>query len=225
VRIERAAVLGAGVMGAAIAAHLANVGIPTLLLDLPAKDGEDSSAPARAGLKRATKSKPASFSSKRAPALVEVGNLQDDLARLAECDWVVEAIIENLEIKRSLYEKVAPHMAPHAVLASNTSGLSAQALSDALPPELRPRFLVTHFFNPPRYLKLLEIVRGPEPDDAVVALFEDFGLHRRGGRQTHRQGHRPSQERDVPHGRPRGARYARPCRGQPLRAADGRPAS
>ena len=149
-RIDRAAVLGAGVMGAAIAAHLANAGIPTLLLDMPPREGDDRNALARAGLVRAQKSKPASFSSKRAPALVEVGNFEDDLARLAECDWIVEAIIENLDIKRSLYEKVAPHVAPHALLTSNTSGLSAAALSDAHPPELRPRFLVTHFCNPPR---------------------------------------------------------------------------
>ncbi len=177
-RIGRAAVLGAGVMGAAIAAHLANVGIPTLLLDIP-PDGDDDAADrdarARAGLKRVLKSKPASFSSSRAPALVEVGNLEDDLGRLAECDWIVEAVIEDLDIKRGLYEKVAPHVAPHGLITSNTSGLSAAALSGALPAALRPRFLVTHFFNPPRYLQLLELVRGPETDDAVMAFFEDFG--------------------------------------------------
>ena len=174
-QISRAAVLGAGVMGAAIAAHLANVGIPTLLLDIPPREGDDRNALGRSGLDRARKSKPASFSWSGAPALVEVGNLEDDLPRLAECDWIVEAIIENLDIKRSLYEKVAPHVAPHALITSNTSGLSAASLSDALPAELRSRFLVTHFFNPPRYLKLLELVRGPETDDAVMAFFEDFG--------------------------------------------------
>lgn len=173
--INRAAVLGAGVMGAAIAAHLANVGIPTLLLDLPGDDSGDRNAAARAGLDRAKKSKPASFSSKDAPGLVAVGNFDDDLSRLAECDWIVEAVVENLDIKRSLYERVAPHVAPHAVISSNTSGLSVAALSDALPEELRSRFLVTHFFNPPRYLKLLELVRGPETADGVVAFFEDFG--------------------------------------------------
>jgi len=174
-RVGRAAVLGAGVMGAAIAAHLANLGIPTLLLDLAPRDGDDKNALAKAGMERARKSKPASFSSRSAPSLVEVGNFEEDLPRLAECDWIVEAVVENLEIKRSLYARVAPHVAPHAVLTSNTSGLSAAALSDALPPELRPRFLVTHFFNPPRYLKLLEVVRGPETRDDVVALFEDLG--------------------------------------------------
>jgi 3-hydroxyacyl-CoA dehydrogenase len=173
--IGRAAVLGAGVMGAAIAAHLANVGIPTLLLDIPPDEGDDGDALARSGLERARKSKPAAFSSKSAQALVQVGNLEDHLPLLAECDWVVEAIIENLDIKRALYEKVVPHLGPRALLTSNTSGLSAASLSDALPTEVRPRFLVTHFFNPPRYLKLLEIVRGPETDDAVVAFFEDFG--------------------------------------------------
>ncbi len=183
-RVERAAVLGAGVMGAAIAAHLANVGIPTLLLDLesdgPDSDGPDSdrtdpNARANAGLKRAVKSKPASFYERSDAALVTTGNFRDDLGRLAECDWVVEAVIENLAIKRSLYERVAPHLAPHAILSSNTSGLSAAALSDALPPELRSRFLVTHFFNPPRYLKLLELVRGPETSDEVAAFMARFG--------------------------------------------------
>ncbi len=174
-RIERAAVLGAGVMGAAIAAHLANVGIPTLLLDIPAHEGPDRDAPARAGLKRATKSKPAAFSCARARSLIEVGNLEDDLPRLAECDWVIEAIIEDLAIKEGLYRAVAPHLGPRAILSSNTSGLSVRALSDALPASVRPRFLVTHFFNPPRYLELLELVRGPETADDVVARIEDVG--------------------------------------------------
>jgi 3-hydroxyacyl-CoA dehydrogenase len=174
-RVGKAAVLGAGVMGAAIAAHLANVGIPTLLLDIPPREADDKNALTRAGLERARKSKPASFSSSRAPALVEVGNFDDDLHRLSECDWIVEAVVENLEIKRSLYARIAPHVAPHAVVTSNTSGLSVAELSAALPASLRPRFLVTHFFNPPRYLKLLELVRGPETGDEVVAFFEEFG--------------------------------------------------
>ncbi len=174
-RIGKAAVLGAGVMGAAIAAHLANAGIPTLLLDIPPRDGDDRNAVVRAGLERARKSKPASFSSCRAPGLVEVGNFDDDLTRLAECDWIIEAVVENLDIKRSLYARIAPHVGPRALVTSNTSGLSAAALSDALPEGLRPRFLVTHLFNPPRYLKLLELVRGPDTDDAVVAFFEAFG--------------------------------------------------
>ncbi|HSG48695.1 MAG TPA: 3-hydroxyacyl-CoA dehydrogenase/enoyl-CoA hydratase family protein [Longimicrobiales bacterium] len=178
--VGKAAVLGAGVMGAAIAAHLANVGIPTLLLDMPAKpDGSgqtpDRNALVKAGLERARKSKPASFSSPGREALVEVGNFEDDLEKLGECDWVVEAVVENLEIKRSLYQRVAPHMPPHGLITSNTSGLSAAALSEALPEALRPRFLVTHFFNPPRYLKLLELVRGPDTHDAVVSFFEEFG--------------------------------------------------
>jgi 3-hydroxyacyl-CoA dehydrogenase len=174
-RVGKAAVLGAGVMGAAIAAHLANVGIPTLLLDIPPREGDDRDALARAGLDRAKKSKPASFSSSRGPKLVEVGNFDEDLERLSDCDWVIEAVVEDLDIKRSLYERIAPHVAPHALVTSNTSGLSAAALSEALPEDLRPRFMVTHFFNPPRYLKLLELVRGPETDDGVVAFFEDFG--------------------------------------------------
>jgi len=173
-KIERAAVLGSGVMGAAIAAHLANVGISALLLDLKS-DGPDPNSRARAGLQAATRAKPAAFFAARCAALVEVGNFDDDLARLADCDWIVEAVIENLDIKKSLYERIAPHVADHAILSSNTSGLSAEALSDALPERLRPRFLVTHFFNPPRYLKLLELVRGPETADDVVEFMAEFG--------------------------------------------------
>ncbi len=172
--VERAAVLGSGVMGAAIAAHLANVGIPTLLLDLKS-DGPDPSARARAGLKAATRAKPAAFFAPGGAALVDVGNFDDDVARLADCDWIVEAIIENLDIKKSLYERIAPHVSEHAILSSNTSGLSAEELSGALPEGLRPRFLVTHFFNPPRYLKLLELVRGPDTSDEVLSFMTEFG--------------------------------------------------
>lgn len=172
-RIERAAVLGAGVMGAAIAAHLANVGIPTLLLDLPGPAGGDPAAPANAGLKRALKSKPAAFSSARASSLIETGNFDDDLPRLADCDWVIEAVIEDLAVKEALYARVAPHLSAHAVLSSNTSGLSVAALSNALPADMRSRFLVTHFFNPPRYLELLEVVRGPATSDAILARITD----------------------------------------------------
>jgi 3-hydroxyacyl-CoA dehydrogenase len=160
-RVERAAVLGAGVMGAAIAAHLANVGIATLLLDLPGPEGGDRDAPANGGLRRARKSKPAAFASSRAP-------------RLAECDLVIEAIIEDAALKSRLYERVAPHLGRHAVLASNTSGLSVAALSDALPEDVRSRFLVMHFFNPPRYLELLELVRGPATSDDVVARITEL---------------------------------------------------
>ncbi|KAA3606048.1 MAG: 3-hydroxyacyl-CoA dehydrogenase/enoyl-CoA hydratase family protein [Planctomycetota bacterium] len=180
--IRRAAVLGAGVMGAAIAAHLANAGVPTLLLDLPSDTPPDQDPDPRwrnriagAGLQKARKGRPAAFFSPQDAALVEIGNFEDDLARLAEADWVIEAVIENLEIKKELFAKLSEHLAPKAILSSNTSGLSVASLAAILPPELRPRFLGTHFFNPPRYLKLLELIPGPETDPEVFQRIATFG--------------------------------------------------
>ena len=181
--IQSAAVLGAGVMGAAIAAHLANAGIPCLLLDRKSTGPGGSGAAdprianqfALQGLERATKARPASFFSPRLGPLVRVGNFEDDAPALAEVDWVVEAVVENLEIKRSLYETIAPHLRADAILSSNTSGLSVASLSGCLPEALRPRFLVTHFFNPPRYLYLLELVPGPDTDPSVYARIARFG--------------------------------------------------
>ena len=187
--IGSAAVLGAGVMGAAIAAHLANAGIPCLLLDMKSTEPDEQDAKqgigpgdprlanrfAIRGLERALKAKPASFFSPRLRSLVRPGNFEDDAAQLANVDWIVEAVVENLDIKRSLYEKIAPHVAEHAILSSNTSGLSVQSLSDCLPEALRSRFLVTHFFNPPRYLHLLELVPGPLTDPVVYSRMAEFG--------------------------------------------------
>ena len=173
-RIERAAVLGAGVMGAALAAHLANVGIDVLLLDLPTGDG-NRDARADAGLAAAVNAHPPSFYAPRFASRVRTGNFEDDLSRVTACDWVIEAVTEDLAIKRGLYERLAPHVADHAVVSSNTSGLSVAALSEALPEPLRPRFLVTHFFNPPRYLDLLEIVPGPQTSPEILTGMSEFG--------------------------------------------------
>ncbi|HEX5012210.1 MAG TPA: 3-hydroxyacyl-CoA dehydrogenase NAD-binding domain-containing protein, partial [Planctomycetota bacterium] len=186
--IRRAAVLGAGVMGAGLAALLASVGIPVLLLDVPPdrllpeeeagkltlKDPRVRNRLAAAGLRRALTSNPASFFVPGMAARVSVGNLQDDLPRLREADWVLEAVVERLDVKRDLFARLAPHLAPHALLTSNTSGLSAAALAAALPPDVAPRFFITHFFNPPRYMHLLELVAAPATDAARLAAFADF---------------------------------------------------
>ncbi|MCL4760909.1 MAG: 3-hydroxyacyl-CoA dehydrogenase family protein, partial [Burkholderiales bacterium] len=152
--IRKAAVLGAGVMGAQIAAHLANCGVPVVLFDLPAKEGDPDGIvrKALAGLARLD---PAPFAAKDLAAYVDVAHYGRDLDRLAGCDLVIEAIAERLDWKRDLYAKVAPHLAPHAILATNTSGLSLAALADALPAAVRPRFCGVHFFNPPRYMHLV----------------------------------------------------------------------
>jgi 3-hydroxyacyl-CoA dehydrogenase len=171
--VRRAAVLGAGTMGSRIAAHLANAGIPTLLLDLvPAGEGARSRL-AIGALQALAKSKPAAFYEPQLAALITPGNFDDDLPKLAQCDWVVEAVAENLAIKTALLERVLPHLAPQAVLSTNTSGLPVSQIAAAMTSH-RDRFFGTHFFNPPRYMKLLEIIPTAQSDAALVAAFAAF---------------------------------------------------
>ena len=171
--IRRAAVLGAGTMGSRIAAHLANAGIPTLLLDMvPAGEGARNRL-ALAALEALAKSKPAAFFDASTAGLITPGNFDDDLPKLAQCDWVVEAVAENLPIKAALLARVAPHLSPHAVLATNTSGLPVSQIAAGLPTH-RNRFFGTHFFNPPRYMRLLEVIPTTETDPALVAAFSAF---------------------------------------------------
>ena len=173
--IRRAAVLGAGTMGSRIAAHLANAGIPTLLLDLvPSGEGDsDKSRLAKAALAALAKAKPAALYEASLAALITPGNFEDDLPRLAGCDWVIEAVAENLEIKAALLARVVPHLAPHALLTTNTSGLPLKQIAAGLAAH-RDRFFGTHFFNPPRYMRLLEVVPTADSDAAVVAAFFAF---------------------------------------------------
>jgi 3-hydroxyacyl-CoA dehydrogenase len=170
--IRRAAVLGAGTMGSRIAAHLANAGIPTLLLDLVPKD-KDAQPLAKAALAALAKAKPAALYEPTLAALITPGNFDDDLPRLANCDWVIEAVAENLAIKTALLNSVVPHLAPQALLTTNTSGLPVKQIADGLA-SYRDRFFGTHFFNPPRYMRLLEIIPTAETDPAVVASFAAF---------------------------------------------------
>jgi 3-hydroxyacyl-CoA dehydrogenase len=156
-RIRRIGVVGAGTMGGGIAALAASAGIPVVLLDVPAP-GTDRSATARGGLDRAKKSKPAAFMDLDRAGLIETGNTEDDLGRLSECDLVVEAIIEQLEPKRALYERLETTLPDHAIIASNTSGIPIGLLIDGRSESFKGRFLGMHFFNPPRYLHLLEII-------------------------------------------------------------------
>ena len=180
-RIDRAAVLGAGVMGATIAAHMANAGIRVLLLDVVPKDGGDRNRLAAAGLAALEKQKPAAAYLPSNLGLIEVGNLEDDLARLSDCDWVVEVVVENMAVKKQLLgERVAPHLRADAILSTNTSGLSVNEIAAALPDALRSRFLVTHFFNPPRYMRLVEVVPSRFTDPAVTAGMAAFISQRLG---------------------------------------------
>lgn len=170
-------------MGSAIAAHLAGAGVKTHLLDIvPPNLSEQEKAQPKArnrfadgGLEKALKAKPAAFYDPDAARLVQTGNLDDHLERLKDCDLVIEAIIEDLGIKQKLFEKIAPFLAPHAILASNTSGLSIAKMNAVLPAELRSRFLVLHFFNPVRYMRLLEVAPGPETKPELVERMARFG--------------------------------------------------
>jgi 3-hydroxyacyl-CoA dehydrogenase len=171
--VRRAAVLGAGTMGSRIAAHLANAGIPTLLLDMvPSGDG-DRSRLAKSALEALGKAKPTAFYDAALAALVTPGNFDDDLSKLAGCDWVIEAVAENLAIKTALLARVVPHLSPAAVLTTNTSGLPVKQIAAGLASH-RDRFFGTHFFNPPRYMRLLEIIPSAETDKALVASFAAF---------------------------------------------------
>ena len=170
--IRRIAVLGAGTMGSRIAAHIANAGFPVLLLDM-AQPGEPNRLATRAleGLK---KSKPAALASPDFASRIAIGNFDDDLPKLKDSDWVIEAVAENLEIKHSLLGRIATHLRPDAILTTNTSGLPIADIAQALPKDLRRRWFGTHFFNPPRYMQLLEIIATPETDPGAVATVSRF---------------------------------------------------
>ena len=171
--VRKVAVLGAGVMGAQIAAHLVNVKVPVVLFDLPAKDGPKNGIVTRA-VDNLRKLKPAPLGVPEDAALIRAANYDDDLALLAGCDLVIEAIAERMDWKLDLYRKVAPHLAPHAIVASNTSGLSITKLSEALPESIRPRFCGIHFFNPPRYMALVELIPTPATEPPILDRLETF---------------------------------------------------
>ncbi|MDP3872492.1 MAG: 3-hydroxyacyl-CoA dehydrogenase NAD-binding domain-containing protein [Methyloversatilis sp.] len=172
-RIRRVAVLGAGVMGAQIAAHCANANVSVVLFDLAAKEGDPDGIVKRAldGLK---KLEPAPLATADRLALIDIANYDRDLARLGECDLVIEAIAERMDWKHGLYAKVAPHLRADAIFASNTSGLSINALADGCPDSLRSRFCGVHFFNPPRYMSLVELIPSRSTDAALLDALETF---------------------------------------------------
>ncbi len=188
-QINRVAVLGAGVMGAAIAAHLANAGLDVLLLDrvppslmenelaqgLTVQSPEVMNRFAANGLQAALKAKPAPFFLEEYAQRVAVGNFDDDMEKIRACDWVIEAIVENMEVKKALFhDKVVPNLAEGAILSTNTSGLSVDEMAQTLPLNVRKNFLLTHFFNPPRYMRLLEIAPCKESDPEIVSFMADF---------------------------------------------------
>ena len=175
-RINKVAILGAGTMGARIAAHFANAGVPSYLLDIvpPDADGATRNKIAAAGLEAAKKSKPAAFMDVSLARLVTVGNFEDDLKKLADVDWIIEAVVENLEIKRTLLKKVEAIRKPGTIITTNTSGLPVGKIAEGFSDDFRRAWFGTHFFNPPRYMRLLEIIPTPEADRAAIDAISHF---------------------------------------------------
>ncbi|ARI76659.1 3-hydroxyacyl-CoA dehydrogenase/enoyl-CoA hydratase family protein [Halobacillus mangrovi] len=187
--IKRAAVLGSGVMGAGIAAHLANVGIPTLMLDivpreltdqekkkgLTFEDKEVRNRIAALNKEALKKQKPSPLTSKSSLDLIEIGNMSDDMEKLAEIDWVIEVVVENLDVKKKVLSEVDQHRKQGSIISSNTSGISIEAMSSECSEDLKKNFLGTHFFNPPRYLKLLEVIPTKDTDPEVLSFMKTFG--------------------------------------------------
>ena len=187
--IRKVAVLGSGVMGSRIACHYANIGCEVILLDMPPKELNDLEKKKGASLEDkgvrnrivdsslqfALKSNPSPIYSKTFAKRIETGNFDDDLHKIKDCDWVIEVIIERLDIKQHLFEKVEKHRTPGTLISSNTSGIPIHMMLDGRSEDFQKHFCGTHFFNPPRYLQLLEIIPTPKTDPAVVAFLMDYG--------------------------------------------------
>ncbi|TXH39118.1 MAG: 3-hydroxyacyl-CoA dehydrogenase/enoyl-CoA hydratase family protein [Rhodospirillaceae bacterium] len=175
VPIRKACVIGAGVMGSGIAAQIANAGIPVLLLDIVPKEATNRNAIAEGAIAKLLKADPAPLMSSAAAKLITPGNIDDDLDKLADIDWIVEAVIEKIEIKQSLYRKLIDKRQPGSIVSSNTSTIPLAQLTEGLPEAFARDFCITHFFNPPRYMRLLEVVGGPKTDPAQIARIAAFG--------------------------------------------------
>ncbi|MDZ5472162.1 3-hydroxyacyl-CoA dehydrogenase/enoyl-CoA hydratase family protein [Bacillus sp. 31A1R] len=188
-QIKKAAVLGSGVMGSGIAAHLANIGIPTLLLDivpreltevekgkgLTLEDKQVRNRISSEAVQKLLKQKPAPLTSKKNLALIEAGNFDDDMERLKDVDWIIEVVVENLAIKQQVFSKVDQYRKPGSIVSSNTSGISVEAMAEGRSEDFQKHFLGTHFFNPPRYLKLLEVIPTKHTSPEVFAFMKQFG--------------------------------------------------
>lgn len=172
--IQRVAVIGAGVMGSGIAAHIANAGVEVLLLDIVPEGAERRNQQAEEALKRLLKSKPAAYTVKKQARFITAGNLEDDLDKLRDCDWIIEAVVEKLSIKQDLYRQIEAYRQGNTIVSSNTSTLPLQQLLEGMSAEFRQHFLITHFFNPPRYMPLLEMVSSADTDPALEERIREF---------------------------------------------------
>jgi 3-hydroxyacyl-CoA dehydrogenase len=172
--IRKVGVIGAGTMGAGIAAHVANAGVPVVLLDIVPNGGKNRNALAQAAMVKLRTAEPAAFMHDAAAKLIETGNLEDDLGKLADCDWIIEAVLERADIKQALYRKLEAVRRPGSAISSNTSTIALKVLTEGMSEAFRRDFLITHFFNPPRYMRLLEVVAGPQTASDVVAAVAGF---------------------------------------------------
>ena len=171
--IKKAAVLGSGVMGSGIAAHLASAGVEVLLLDIVPKEGGRNSL-AEGAIAKLKKAKPALITHPKKLKNITAGNLEDDLEGLRDCDWIIEVVVERLDIKHSVYQKIAPYRRADAIVSSNTSTIPLHSLVEPMDEGFKKHFMVTHFFNPVRYMRLLEIVKGEQTDASAVAKIKEF---------------------------------------------------
>ena len=174
-RIRKVAVLGAGTMGAAIAAHCANAGLEVDLLDIAPDGGDDKNAVVRDGFERMKNARPAALMADNVAARIRIGNFEEHFGRVGEADWIVEAIIEKLEPKKELMQRVEDTAKENAIISTNTSGIPLRRISEGRSEEFKKRFVGTHFFNPPRYLKLMEIVPTEDTDPDIVESVRNFG--------------------------------------------------
>ncbi len=172
--IQKVAVIGAGVMGASIAAHITNAGIPVYLLDIVPEGASNRNAIAESAVKKLLEAEPAAFMDNANAKLISTGNIEDDLAKLTDADWVIEAVIEKLEVKQSLYQKLETICKPDCLISSNTSTLPLMLLTKGMPDSFKRRFMITHFFNPPRYMRLLELVSSKATDPKLVETVSQF---------------------------------------------------
>ena len=172
--IQKVAVIGAGVMGAAIAAHCANAGVEVRLLDIVPDDAEDRNKLAKDAIEKMKKDDPAPFMNKQAPSLITPGNIEDNMKDISDCDWIVEAVVENLDIKHKTYANIEKHRKPDAITSSNTSTIPIKDLIEGRAADFQSHFVITHFFNPPRYMRLLELVTSNKTSDRVEQRITDF---------------------------------------------------
>ena len=172
--INKVTVIGAGLMGSGIAAQIANAGVPVLLLDIVPKDSENRNVIAEGAIEKMLKADPAPFMSKRNAKLIETGNIEDDIEKIKECDWIVEVVLEDLKIKHATYEKIQKHRKKGSIVSSNTSTIPLAKLVEAQSDDFKKDFMITHFFNPVRYMRLLEIVKGDKTRKDAIETVTEF---------------------------------------------------